>query len=317
MLEEPPERRNLSDKAIAELTSAWQEFDEASAEAQALLLGNAIMQTPSPLQNRLQKEFGREFGHSRSDLIAIGGQFLDFAFSDVDETFAQVKSIVEGMQSEADHIENSDREHLQRGSNWKQPGLSPEIMELNLVPPEAWHAFFMTMMRSQPSGGWFWRSILHDSFDLLSAGDEPELFRRRTIYRHGRPIDFEYCKRLSVLKVYFRAGTGAGVDASRREVASSLGVSFDTLKTWSDALRKSAKGKNEMECAKLAARFGEEFKNRAADQFENIDQFGSYEGIFNLKRAESLYWQLSDISLETLKGWLLRSRSKTKPSGKR
>lgn len=47
MTEEPADLRNLYEEASAELESAWQKFDEVSAEAQALLLGSAIMQTPS------------------------------------------------------------------------------------------------------------------------------------------------------------------------------------------------------------------------------------------------------------------------------
>lgn len=293
------------------LDTYWQQFDEATGRQQALLLGQAIVENEGLLRKRLLRRFGTEFGQGEEDLVTLGFQFLDFDFDSETNRQRAIIALIGSMQAAVDRLDESNRNSLAKGQPIGNRGVPASIHQLNLVSQNAWHQFYQCMFQSPMSGGWMWRSVLVDAFENLIAGGEAELFRNLAPGMHGKPLELAYYRRLAVLHVYFAAGKGKGIDANRRKVAEAVGVSFDTLKSWSDALRRDPRGKNEMNCAQLAGRIGRAFRQRNPTEFENYGQYGFFEGTANLVIADRIYFELIENTVELVRSKILQSKLKT------
>lgn len=235
----------LNEAELNELNSSWTQFDQQSARLQALLLGQAIMRNDGLLRSRLIEKLGKTFGQSEEELICVGSRLLGFSGISRSAKHHSITMIIDDMEMELDRIEDDERRAMAAGRPVDSE-ISDTVLQLGLVPANAWHAFFREMLSSDPPGNGIWRSILADAFERLIRGDKPVLFQPTTRYQRGRPLELDHVKRLAVLHVYFEAGKGKGVNASRRMIAEAIGVGFETLKTWSDALRKNPDDRNAM-----------------------------------------------------------------------
>ena len=284
------------------LNAGWELFDDITWKVQAFLLGKAIWHADGKLAQLLHEELGADFATQTKNLEMLGFHFLDYGNPtklvgpDIDPTTAKtLHNVIAGVLDET-------------AGNDTLAEMSDRMgRELGDIAPRAWHGFLVPIFKSEMRGGWFWRSTLLDAFEGLVDGGTPELFVRRNKYIRGHQSDFSFCKRLAVLHVYYLVGEGRKADASRLEIAKVIGRDFQTLKAWCDAHRKSSSGKNEMECAKLAGQFQDEFSKRRFDEIAEFEKYGDFNGQPNLETADKIHWQLTDYPLKDLAKMLVIS----------
>lgn len=300
-----------SDNTVVQkaLEEAWRQFDQSTGRIQALLLGRAIMDNDGMLRRRMIRRFGSEFGRDEEDLVSLGSRFLEFEGRA--ERNRAIVALIDSLQAAVDRLEERERNALLNNREGIEPALTDSVHQLNLVEPEAWHQFYQQILRSPASGGWMWRSVMGDAIERLVAGGRPALFRDPEKKVHGKPLELEYFRRLAVLHVYFLAGKQReGIDACRRKVAEGVGVPFDTLKLWSDRLRRDPRGQNDMDCARLAGEVGHEFYKFKPGQFEDFEQYGFIDGVSKLVLAERIFSQLIENPMVLVKRKLIQSKSK-------
>ena len=273
------------DSAICKLEIArhsvevwWQLFSKSMGWSQNYLTGYAICLENPEVVSYVEAKLGREIFEDSHELEYIGSQFNPNSHLTINETLEKIDEAFEYL--------GDDR--LPQGPS--------------VLTNCAYRHFIFELLMSTSGSSSYWRMELQHALKALNYGEVRSLVSPESKKRQGRPYSLILAQKRAVAQVYFRIGKGLKKYVALDEVATGIGQSPETLRSWEKKLNRDRDYEFHLWSCKLAGEYFNEILNDGAAGIPNHDDFAFMRGIsmpenarFLVERAKIHEEKLSDI----------------------
>jgi len=263
----------------------WRLYDQLLGWAQNHVVGECILSAEGDLTANFEKQFSKNANERLHSQEAMGALF---AQSDSAQDWDLLERVT--AWSETFDVDACERD--------------PAIAEW----PEVRHAINQ-ILQGDLGNSSFWRDDLRECFRMMEFGAVHPLIRLEVKGKWGQAFQVFQTQKKAVMRVFFLFGQGQLKKDALEEVAQGLNVNVETLTTWEKKIKKELAGANDLHCAKLAGKIGDQFKTKFPNEIENWEVYGEFGGKPNIEKADQLYWRLSRLDFDDLKNELREARN--------
>ena len=137
--------------------------------------------------------------------------------------------------------------------------------------------FLFEMLSSQSTESHPWRFAFQKALRAMNHGQTGELLKPMPVRKTGAPFALSEWKLEALLQIFYRVGKGMKKYRALELVSEAIGQSVDTIRDWEKAAKFDEDYSNELECAELAGRYNDKFKN--FDELPiGFPDYGTYRG---------------------------------------
>jgi hypothetical protein len=156
------------------------------------------------------------------------------------------------LQAMANNFSDSDHNYFEsEASHMFHQGRYSQLLRL----------FLFEMLASQSAESHPWRFAFQKALRAMNHGQTEELLKPMPVRKTGVPFALSEWKLEALLQIFYRVGKGMKKYRALELVSEAIGQSADTIRDWEKAEKFDEDYSNELQCAKLAGRYSDKFKN--------------------------------------------------------
>jgi hypothetical protein len=121
--------------------------------------------------------------------------------------------------------------------------------------------FLFEMLASQSPESHPWRFAFQKALRAMNRGQTEELLKPMPVRKTGAPFELGEWKLEALLQIFYPVGKGMKKYRALELVSESIGQSVDTIRDWEKDAKFDEDYSNELQCAELAGRYSDKFKN--------------------------------------------------------
>jgi hypothetical protein len=121
--------------------------------------------------------------------------------------------------------------------------------------------FLFEMLASQSPESHPWRFAFQKALRAMNRGQTEELLKPMPGRKTGAPFELGEWKLEALLQIFYPVGKGMKKYRALELVSESIGQSVDTIRDWEKDAKFDEDYSNELQCAELAGRYSDKFKN--------------------------------------------------------
>jgi hypothetical protein len=121
--------------------------------------------------------------------------------------------------------------------------------------------FLFEMLASQSAESHPWRFAFQKALRAMNHGQTEELLKPMPVRKTGAPFALSEWKLEALLQIFYRVGKGMKKYRALEVVSGAIGQSVDTIRDWEKDAKFDEDYSNELQCAELAGRYSDKFKN--------------------------------------------------------